>query len=214
MPSHHGRGHAARRSAARQLARSRHMHFATCPDSSAVEHWPAPRWTHDMCSELADANARAWDLTSAWHYQPPLHEPVTEAWGRLDAERRAELLHRLAVDRAQASVDAATRRVIDRARGQLGLSHSWDPVPPSASAAVRTAVARAVAGCALPAVPPGASLPLGAGSRTRLDRLAGAQQCLGASARGGTAAAQCRPVSAVLPQPVNDLDPTPAAEGV
>lgn len=216
MASHHGRGHAARRSAARQLARTSHLHVAACPDSCAVDYFPAPRWTHDMRAALADENARARERSATWHYQPPPREPVAEAWGRLERERRAELLHHLAVDRARAAAEAAARAAIDRARGQLGLSHGWDPVPLSASAAVRAAVAKAVRGCTLPAVPPGAVLPLGAGNRTRLDRLAGGQLCsgLGDPACADGVAVQGQPRSTMLARPFAQGDAAPRAEGV
>lgn len=214
MSSHHGRGRTARRSAARQLARSHHMPIGLGPDSSAIEHYPAPRWTHELRADLEHANARAQERTSSWSYLPPPHEPVAEAWGRLERERRAERLHRLAADRAQAAADAARRAAIDRARDKLGLNQPWAPVPLSASAGVRAAVAKAVAGCALPAVPPGASLPLGAGNRTRLDRLRDRREFpgLGEMPHGDGRAPLRAPAQTMAPQPVSRHNSTHAAE--
>ncbi len=135
-------------------------------DSTNPRYWPAPHWTHNMAADAAAANARRWATAQHGEYIPPPHEPVTEAWAELEAQREAETRHRLDLARAREQMRRAEDQAALGVRRRRGASCAWPrrdaTVPPQEWGDTRRAAARAaVRGVRISPPQPGATRPLG-----------------------------------------------------
>ena len=167
MPSHHGRGHQARRNALRAEFQS--AAITRRADSTDLTHWPAPRWTHDLADHLHAENARAQAVVPPGTLCPPTHEPVADAWGELAHQRAAETLHRLDLAKAEEARERHFRDGLSALRARHGVPQR-EATPPPARAEVwgLYKTSRLVPA---PRLEPGATLPLGPTSRAPLRSL-------------------------------------------
>lgn len=160
-----GHGHQQRRDAERSLVQSLERTQRTSGD---FDRWPAPRWTHELAAELQAANV-AVQSASPGRYVPPSHEPFTEAWSELDAQRQAEILHQTDIANETERRERLLRQRLAALRSARHLGPT-ETVPPelwSAAAKIRNGVQA----LPIPDMEPGATLPLGPRSRVGLDRL-------------------------------------------